>query len=124
MGRHCGQMERSLFWNFNVSSGLSISEEPQLRQVDVGIEYPCKMFCDTLRGVAFWCRREKCRFTLRYIWRRVHHHIAVLCIPAHRIFKLGDGRHLGLIRSTAWAEHEQAAVWVAKFYLKDVRIAA
>jgi hypothetical protein len=45
-------------------------------------------------------------------------------IPAHDVFELRNGRHLGLIGAAAGTPHEQAAIRVAEFYLKDIRVAA
>ena len=38
----------------------------------------------------------------------------------HHIFKLRDRQHLGLIRSRAGTEYEEAAIWIVEFYLKDI----
>jgi len=44
--------------------------------------------------------------SLWHVRWRVHHHKSVVCISAHRIFKLRDGWHLCLVRPTTWTEYK------------------
>ena len=44
------------------------------------------------------------------------------CIARHFVLKLRDRRHFCFIRSTTRTQHEQTAIRVVEFYLKDVSV--
>jgi len=88
-------------------SGLSISDEPQFRQIE---------FDMSLLGALSFVRHS------RHIWWCVHHHKLTVRSLGDYELKLRNRRHFGFISATTWPQDKEAAVWVAKFYLKYVSI--
>jgi hypothetical protein len=88
-----------------------------VQAVEIGHEHP-RIFGDLQHGIA------KHVDLLWHVWWCVHDNETPIRSSADRELELGLRRHLDLIRSAAGTAHEQAAVRIAEFYLKDIGVAA